>query len=216
MERRKFMIGIGSLAAGGAAATGTGAFTTASADRSVTVDVNGDQNSIISLIPNDDLSDISVNNDGELELDLSGTSDEGVNINSKYTWGDPDDPSNNFAFAITNNDDQDYDDLILEYELADDSVESYSNESVIKFKSYGPGDPVFGGRYESWGELKAPRNGLDPNPVSKNLPTSDAVDFNSGDTVYIVVEVDTTGSSATIDDDLTGTLTVNVEGPGGN
>jgi hypothetical protein len=34
--------------------------------------------------------------------------------------------------------------------------------------------------------------------------------------VYIVVEVDTTGELATTDDDLTGTLTIDVEGPGGN
>jgi hypothetical protein len=212
MERRKFMIGVGSLAAGGAAATGTGAFTTASAERTVTVDVNGDQNSIISLIPNDDLSDISVNNDGELELDLSGASDEGVNINSKYTWGDPSDPSNKFAFAITNNDEQDYDNLVLQYELKnDDWFEKYGDtKSVIRFKAFGPGDPVLGGgRFKTWSSLEAPTN-------SGNDVSGADASFNSGDTVYIIVEVDTTAPAASINDDLTGTLTINVEGPGGN
>jgi hypothetical protein len=42
MKRRKFVVGLGSLAAGGAAAMGTGAFTTGEAPRSATVRVSND------------------------------------------------------------------------------------------------------------------------------------------------------------------------------
>ena len=49
MERRKFMIGLGSLAAGGAAATGTGAFTSVEADRSVDVEIAGDSSAYLAL-----------------------------------------------------------------------------------------------------------------------------------------------------------------------
>ena len=42
MKRRKFLIGAGSLAAGSAAAMGTGAYSYAEADRTVTVDTTGD------------------------------------------------------------------------------------------------------------------------------------------------------------------------------
>ena len=49
MNRRKFTIGIGSLAAGSAAAIGTGAFTSVEADRGVEIDVVGDAKAFVSL-----------------------------------------------------------------------------------------------------------------------------------------------------------------------
>ncbi|UWG46457.1 DUF1102 family protein [Halanaeroarchaeum sp. HSR-CO] len=215
MQRRKFLATVGSLAAGSAAAIGTGAFTTASADRSVTVEVENDLNSKIALVPGGH-SGIEINDDGELEIDLMAPGDNGVNINSTYTWGDPDDPAADHAFKIVNNDGQDYDDLILGYDLDDDSwvdhSTTYSNESFIRFDAFGEGDPD-----GYWASLKAPNNELGtPIPVSRSMPTSDPVDFEAGQEIYVVIDVDTTGSLATLDDDLTGTLTVTVEGPGGN
>ena len=53
MKRRKFVIGLGSLAAGGAAATGTGAFTSAEVNRKVTVDVEDDVQGYLSPRPAD-------------------------------------------------------------------------------------------------------------------------------------------------------------------
>jgi hypothetical protein len=214
-NRRKFLAGLGALASGSAAAVGTGAFTTASASRSVTVDVTGDEGSKIGLMAGDHQG-IEINSDGELIIDLAGPGEEGVNINSEYMWGDKENPATTYAFKIVNSDGQDYDDLILEYELDDDSwvdnSTTYSNESFIRFHTFGSGDPD-----GYWGSLQAPNNALGtPIPVSRNMPTSDSVDFTSGQEVYVVVEVNTTGSLATTDDDLTGTLTVNVEGPGGN
>jgi len=54
MERRKFLIGAGSLAAGSAAAIGTGAFTSVQADRDIAVDVADDSNAFLALAPSDD------------------------------------------------------------------------------------------------------------------------------------------------------------------
>jgi hypothetical protein len=51
MKRRKFLIGAGSLAAGGAAALGSGAFTSVQADRSVDVTVAGDANAFLEVEP---------------------------------------------------------------------------------------------------------------------------------------------------------------------
>jgi DNA polymerase III alpha subunit (gram-positive type) len=48
------------------------------------------------------------------------------------------------------------------------------------------------------------------------MPTSGPVDFEVGQEIYVVVDVDTTGVDATPDDDLTGALSVEVSGPGGN
>ena len=215
MQRRKFIAGMGSLAAAGAAGIGTGAFTSASATRTVTAHVDNDLNAQIALVPGQH-SGIELNGNGELEIDLSGDNGEGVNPNSQYSWGDPNDPANDFAFKIVNNDGQDYDDLILEYELEDDSwvdnSTTYDNESFIRFDTYGQGDPD-----GYWAGIKCPNNQLGtPNPVSKNMPTSGPVDFESGQAVYVVVETDTTGVDADLADDLSGSLTINVEGPGGN
>jgi len=54
MKRRKFVIGTGALAAGSAAAVGSGAFTSVSAARSVNIDVVGDESAYLSLAPCED------------------------------------------------------------------------------------------------------------------------------------------------------------------
>lgn len=49
MERRKLVIGLGSLAAGGAAAMGTGAFTSVTADRDAEIDLEDDADAYLGL-----------------------------------------------------------------------------------------------------------------------------------------------------------------------
>lgn len=49
MERRKFIAGVGSLAAGGAAALGTGAFTSVTATRNIDVEVADDASAYLRL-----------------------------------------------------------------------------------------------------------------------------------------------------------------------
>ena len=49
MDRRKFLIGTGSIAVGGAAVVGSGAFTSVSANRSVTVDTTGDLGALLQI-----------------------------------------------------------------------------------------------------------------------------------------------------------------------
>jgi hypothetical protein len=51
MQRRKFIASIGSVAAGAAAVTGTGAFTSTTAERSVEVSVAADSDSFLALNP---------------------------------------------------------------------------------------------------------------------------------------------------------------------
>ncbi|MFB6082659.1 MAG: DUF1102 domain-containing protein [Halorientalis sp.] len=91
MERRKFLIGAGSLAAGSAAAVGTGAFTSVSAERSVSVAVATDKNAYLGLEPTDQRASL---NNGQLKLDFSSsdvkgaTNAEGLNPNSRTTFLD--------------------------------------------------------------------------------------------------------------------------------
>lgn len=94
MDRRKFLIGLGSLSAGAAAATGTGAFTAARASRSSTIGVTNDSNAFIALRPGDGLgADERIGYDqGELQVDFGeGAAGEGVNDDARYQIGAMDD-----------------------------------------------------------------------------------------------------------------------------
>ncbi|GAA0524266.1 hypothetical protein SAMN04488066_10683 [Halorubrum aquaticum] len=95
MQRRKFVVGLGALASGSAAAVGTGAFTSVEADRNVDVEVAGDDAAYLGLRkaagPNTDPganSDAYLDTSGaEVSLDFSssnGTTDlgDGFNPNS--------------------------------------------------------------------------------------------------------------------------------------
>jgi len=93
MERRKFMIGVGSLAAGGAAAIGTGAVSQFnSGDRHINVETVGDAQAYIALQrPDDGLSDDGDTRNGNFvefnddKLGLDFTSDNPTSARS----GDP-------------------------------------------------------------------------------------------------------------------------------
>jgi hypothetical protein len=215
MERRKFLLGVGSLAAAGTAAVGTGAFSSNSIkDRSVTARVAGDAASTIALVPGDD-PDITVNqnsgaeNHKELQLDLTGENGEGTNINSVYTWGDHDNPADDHAFKIQNNDESSYQNVTFEYAVDDPSwitqSTSYDFQSFLEFTAYN-----IGGFTDT--EMRAPDYALStPNPRARDLlQPHNALEFGSGDEWYIVLDVNTTGVEASVDDDLSGALTIEV------
>ena len=87
MQRRKFVIGTGALATGGAAALGTGAFSRVESHRSVTIEVANDDNAYLGMrqVAGSDNSDNYVSDDGNghLEIDIADQPDgDGVNSNS--------------------------------------------------------------------------------------------------------------------------------------
>jgi hypothetical protein len=90
MERRKFVIGAGSLAAGGAAALGTGAFSSVEANRTMDIAVRGDANAYLTLTegPNTDVAEDVVDKTSDsIELDFNGdaagnTDNGGLNQNA--------------------------------------------------------------------------------------------------------------------------------------
>ncbi|MDB2223859.1 hypothetical protein PN416_04585 [Halorubrum ezzemoulense] len=86
-NRRKFLAGIGALATGSAAAVGTGAFTSVTADRSVNVEVAGDSSALLALQdgggPNsNDYVDTSGNT---VSFDFTGTDNSGSGLNTDAT-----------------------------------------------------------------------------------------------------------------------------------
>lgn len=90
MQRRKYLIGLGSLAAGGAAATGTSAFTAVQADRGVTVDVVSDSDAFLG-IEAVDTERASTNGDGQVTLNFEdgyNGNDYGLNPDARTFFVD--------------------------------------------------------------------------------------------------------------------------------
>jgi hypothetical protein len=92
VKRRKFVVGLGSLAAGGAAAMGTGAFSQSTTPgREMTIQIaDSDLNGGIGLKPGNTQVAYIDSGTGELEIDLSEglrSSASGMNPNSTYYFG---------------------------------------------------------------------------------------------------------------------------------
>ncbi|MFD1587084.1 DUF1102 domain-containing protein [Halorientalis brevis] len=100
MERRKFLIGAGSLAAGSAAAVGTGAWGSVEATRSVQVNVAGDKSAYLGL---EGTSPYAQVNGKQLQLKFANNDNggEGVNADAVTTF--------NGVFRMTNNGPNDID-----------------------------------------------------------------------------------------------------------
>jgi hypothetical protein len=88
------LIGLGSLAAGGAAATGTGAFTSVSANRSVNVKVADDADALLRIIPDErgnpasqtaNAQEYVDTSGGTVSLDITGTDSGATGINDEAT-----------------------------------------------------------------------------------------------------------------------------------
>jgi hypothetical protein len=101
MQRRKFIAGMGSLAAAGAAGIGTGAFTTSSSARTVDVNVASDSNGFVEISAQNETY-ASGTDDGQLELDFN--SDSGLGIFNGDAQGLNPDSTFNFAevFRVAN------------------------------------------------------------------------------------------------------------------
>ncbi|WP_147270892.1 hypothetical protein [Haloplanus salinus] len=101
MQRRKFIAGVGSLAAGAAAVTGTGAFTSVSASRNVSISVAADNNAYLQMkeidTPNSEaFVDGSGGRSNTLSISIDETSANGKGVNEQaVTFFDD-------LFSITN------------------------------------------------------------------------------------------------------------------
>lgn len=93
MERRKFLIGLGSVAAGSATLVGSGAFTTVEADRAASVETTDDSDAYLRLEPADGPNGTYAQKDtqGRLRININGNQDvdgHGVNPKAETTMDD--------------------------------------------------------------------------------------------------------------------------------
>ena len=123
-NRRTVLIGMGGLVAAGGAALGTGAFTTVTAERSVTVNTAGDANALLAFSAANDNPYVEVTGDdgddgeGVIEINLDGfdgegdASSTGLNQNAITSF--------NELVTITNNGTQEVASLSFEIDASDD------------------------------------------------------------------------------------------------
>ena len=98
MNRRNVLIGLGTVAAGGGALLGTGAFSTVEADRTVNVGTSDDASALLAFsvdtsydgISNDNATDDGTNNQDIVQINLTN-----INDNATTTF--------NAALTVTNN-----------------------------------------------------------------------------------------------------------------
>ena len=93
MKRRNLIIGMGSFAAAGGAAVGTGAFSTAEATRDVSVQVANENNAYLSIKPSNTANGqfaTQESSDNQIRLDFSGSGNggSGVGQDSVYNFDD--------------------------------------------------------------------------------------------------------------------------------
>ena len=103
MNRRQLLAGFGAAAAGSGAALGTGAFTTAQANRDVSVNVTGDASAYVAL---NSQTEYAIQNGDQLKLDFSQTvsgGGSGIGKSSSIVVGDTN-PNNSEPpiFTLTN------------------------------------------------------------------------------------------------------------------
>ena len=94
-NRRNVLIGLGGLVAAGGAALGTGAFTTVTAERTVSIETAGDASAFLTLEPasgdngefvDDNGDTIEINLDGSAAGNATTNNGTGLNLNAKTTF----------------------------------------------------------------------------------------------------------------------------------
>jgi len=192
MNRRKIIFGAASIIAGGTAAIGTSAFSSVSANRTVTINTVDDADALLRLDPDDDdypNSAYATESEGVIEIDLtddgSGFDGEGVSPFATTTIEE--------VFAIENQGTQK---VQVSVESADLDGSDFENE-VDFFATPDPNDD-------------------DPDFEQVSL-LDDSIDIGVGEAVAAGLEVDATGDDEELDgledllNDLELTITADAE-----
>lgn len=183
MQRRKFIAAMGSIAAGGAATVGTGAFTSIEADRGVNIEVAADDAAFLGLEPLDtpNSNQYVELNDGTLDISIgqSGNGGGGVNLNALTKF--------DRMFQVTNQGTQAISLFIL-YDPAD--AQSGFMPGPDDSGRLDPNDPDLGLAFYREG------SGLELNhPVGRSSVDRSTL-FEPGESVTLGVSIDTRGFSA--------------------
>ena len=236
MERRKFVIGLGSLAAGGAAATGTGAFTAATVPREADIGVQNDSNAYLQLNAGGarGVQDRVGKENGELYIDFDeDAGGSGVNDDSRYQLGAMNDSARGDAIDFDSLFDSDSDPAAagdgeplataglsssedqsafvlhnqsgqtLDIEIGLNTTSSNTNATVYlqgkasAISGSGADSQLDGATATNTSELDLNESGEDQDAAGEALsfnngsPQDEAIP--AGESVYVSIQVDTTG-----------------------
>ena len=110
MNRRNVLIGLGTVAAGGGAAIGTGAFSQVEAERTVNIGVNGDASAAVELTANTSVEGVTQAGGAGSELSIKLTNVNDGAVTSIGLVNDTDSPASvtTEAFTIDNDTSSDY------------------------------------------------------------------------------------------------------------
>jgi len=159
---------------------GAAAFTSASVDRSASMDVTTDSNGIIGLAPGS-TSLVTQNATGALQIDAAVGSASGINTAATVEVGDSSNPTSTYAFNLTNN---------------AGNAKSITLSYTVGGTDSNTGDDLNFSVYDSSGSSVG----------SFAEGGSTTVSASSGASYYVVITIDTAGNPAS--DDLSGTLSV--------
>lgn len=168
MHRREYLLATGGIAA--ATSIGAVAYTAASTERDVTIDIAADDQAIIGLA--DGPTNAVTIEDDVLVIDTSTDESEGLNPDGTFTYGDSEDPTTDYSFSLTNNDAEE-----RTYTLSLDGF-TYAGDAEFTIQLY-----------ESDGTLIG-----DLTPSSSQTITLDVTD-----TAYAIMDVVTDGLDSTDD-----------------
>jgi len=133
LTRRNALIGMGTVAAGAGVIGGTGAFTSVEAERTVSVQTAGDSDAALDLAAapsSDNASEYVTTSNGQIQLNLDGTSDNGNENGASSTGLNQDAKTTiNNLIQVTNNGSQGLTSLRLSLES-----DSANIDETVAFK----------------------------------------------------------------------------------
>ncbi|MDQ2054472.1 hypothetical protein [Halobellus sp. H-GB7] len=190
MQRRKFVVGLGSLAAGGAAAMGTGAFTTVESERYTSVGTSGDAQAFLALEGNSGGNSGYIKDDGtgdgELLIDMNGNSKpdgNGFPFNAESTV--------DYLFKITNKGTQAVGVDIRKIPTSGTAQSAGLHERVEFYASPIADTPVT----DPYDDSQSNVTRIDVGPNDSNVGSSRYVELGVGNAVDVSMYIDTMGLS---------------------
>ena len=211
MNRRKFIAALGAATAGTSAAAGTGAFTSVSADRSVSVQVANDSNAFLGLVSGDTRLVTESGGTLQVNLDGTGTPAEGVNINAVTQIGSQENPKDDYAFKIVNQGTQSVMLKLNHYFTDTDWIGGRGSEQ--SFIRYTLIDTDGGRSTQAFpNTVKTRKEKSLGMPFGTSFGSSNYDRrFNVGEEFFVVITIDTTGAMASLNDDLSGIVEITAD-----
>lgn len=176
MNRRKFLLGMGTAAAGSGVVFGSGAFTQTQVDRDVQLQFADDSGAQVGIAVGDDPNDVaSTETDNNTEVRLNFGSNNGLNVDGVTVFRD--------VLEVTNNiDDNDGSDVHIAVASDDSSDYRRARGRVLATVDTGTS-----GETDNFDKLKNVISSSDPNVPGDG---SDVRDISAEDTLYSDVSKD--------------------------